>query len=98
MENFDAIGLIPALERVLKERGFTTPSDIQAQSIPVLLEKETDFIGLAQTGTGKTAAFGLPMLQKINTKDRVTQGIILCPTRGLAIQTFMELGTFGKYL
>ncbi|MCL4105737.1 UNVERIFIED_CONTAM: hypothetical protein GTU68_028614, partial [Idotea baltica] len=96
--NFEEIGLIPALERVLKERGFTEPSAIQSGSIPVLLEKDTDFIGLAQTGTGKTAAFGLPLLQKIDISKRVTQGIILCPTRELAIQTFKELNTFGKYL
>ncbi len=98
MENFDEIGLIPALERVIKERGFTAPSEIQAQAIPVLLDQEVDFIGLAQTGTGKTAAFGLPMLQQIDCGKRVTQGIILCPTRELAIQTFQELKTFGKYL
>lgn len=98
MKNFEEMGLLPAFERVLKERGFTTPTDIQVKSLPLLLEQDIDFIGLAQTGTGKTAAFGLPMLQKIDLSLRKTQGIILCPTRELAIQTFKELNTFGKYL
>lgn len=98
LRNFDEIGLIPALERVIKEKGFTEPTKIQSGAIPILLEQDTDFIGLAQTGTGKTAAFGLPMLQKVDTSVKSTQGIILCPTRELAIQTFKELSTFGKYL
>ncbi|WP_235298911.1 DEAD/DEAH box helicase [Portibacter marinus] len=98
MRSFEEIGLIPSLARVVKERGFTQPSDIQSGTIPILLEKATDFIGLAQTGTGKTAAFGLPLLQKLDLKGKYTQGIILSPTRELAIQTFKELSLFGKYL
>jgi len=98
LKSFDEIGLIPSLGRVIKERGFKEPSKIQSGSIPLLLEKDIDFIGLAQTGTGKTAAFGLPLLQKLELQNKYTQGIILCPTRELAIQTFKELSLFGKYL
>lgn len=98
LKYFNELGLIPALERVLVERAFTEPTDIQEQAIPILLEKPTDFIGLAQTGTGKTAAFGLPLLQKVDVANRSTQGIILCPTREIAIQTFKELSIFSKYL
>lgn len=98
MKYFSDLGLIPALERVLAERKFDTPTEIQQKAIPVLLENPVDLIGLAQTGTGKTAAFGLPLLQHIDFNKKGTQGIVLCPTREIAIQTFKELTQFSKYL
>ncbi|QQR80596.1 MAG: DEAD/DEAH box helicase [Deltaproteobacteria bacterium] len=63
-----------------------TPSAIQAQALPILLGEPTDFIGLAATGTGKTAAFGIPMLERIDTSSKTLQAMILCPTRELALQ------------
>ena len=73
------------------------PSDIQAKAIPALIEKDTDLVALAQTGTGKTAAFGFPMLQKIDIESRTTQGLILSPTRELCLQITNELKLYGKY-
>ncbi len=71
---------------------------IQEQAIPVLLEKDTDFVGLAQTGTGKTAAFGLPLLEKIDASQRVVQALILCPTRELCMQITKDLRNYAKYI
>jgi ATP-dependent RNA helicase DeaD len=71
---------------------------IQEQTIPVLLERDTDFVGLAQTGTGKTAAFGLPLLQKIDPSQRCIQALILCPTRELCMQITKDLRNYAKYL
>lgn len=83
--------------RGITEIGFTKLTPIQEQAIPILLEKE-DIIGQAQTGTGKTAAFGIPLIQMIDTEDENVQGLILCPTRELAIQASEELRKFSKYL
>ena len=83
--------------RAIQEMGFETMTPIQEQAIPVLLEGK-DVIGQAQTGTGKTAAFGIPMLQRVNEVDRSLQGIILCPTRELAMQAAEEMRKFAKYL
>jgi len=83
--------------RAIQEMGFESMTPIQEQAIPVLLEGK-DVIGQAQTGTGKTAAFGIPMLQRINEVDRSLQGIILCPTRELAMQAADEMRKFAKYL
>lgn len=83
--------------RAVTELGFETMTPIQKQAIPVLMEGK-DVIGQAQTGTGKTAAFGIPMLQRIDENDRSLQGIILCPTRELAIQAAEELRKFAKYM
>lgn len=77
--------------------GFETPSEIQQKAIPILLDRETDMVSLAQTGTGKTAAFGFPMLQKINIDSRTTQGLILSPTRELCLQLAHEMEQYGKY-
>ena len=77
--------------------GFETPSEVQEKAIPILLEKDTDIVSLAQTGTGKTAAFGFPMLQKINIGSRTTQGLILSPTRELCLQITNEIKNYGKY-
>ncbi len=86
MKNFEALGLSQPLLDGLAEMGFETPTEIQQQSIPILLKHDGDFIGLAQTGTGKTAAFGLPLLDLIDLNSRDTQALILAPTRELAQQ------------
>src|SRR5690606_4128214 len=96
-ENFDELGLSEEILRAVTEMGFTKPSPIQAQGIPPVLEGH-DVIGQAQTGTGKTAAFGIPVLQKIDTEFNATQALILCPTRELAVQVSEEIGKLSKYL
>ncbi len=98
MSQFTDFGLNPALLRAVKELGFENPMPIQEQTIPVLLEKDTDFVGLAQTGTGKTAAFGLPLLNKIDASQRCVQALILCPTRELCMQITRDLRNYAKYL
>ncbi|WP_026755801.1 DEAD/DEAH box helicase [Sediminibacter sp. Hel_I_10] len=97
MNTFKDLGLNEDLLRAITDLGFETPSDVQAKAIPILLEKETDLVALAQTGTGKTAAFGFPMLQKIEVDSRTTQGLILSPTRELCLQITNELQLYGKY-
>ncbi|HSR39572.1 MAG TPA: DEAD/DEAH box helicase [Phnomibacter sp.] len=76
--------------------GFTTPTEIQLKSIPLLLQGTRDFVGLAQTGTGKTAAFGLPLLQLIDRGQKHPQALVVCPTRELCVQIVKELDSFGK--
>ena len=83
--------------KALKELGIKSPTQIQAETIPVLLKSKTDFIGLAQTGTGKTAAFGLPILQEINPSSTAVQALILAPTRELVQQIKKQLFKFTKY-
>lgn len=97
MNTFQDLGLNDDLLRAITDIGFITPSDVQAKAIPILLEQDTDLVALAQTGTGKTAAFGFPMLQKINIESRTTQGLILSPTRELCLQITNELKNYGKY-
>jgi len=98
MSQFTDFGLDPALLRAIKELGFENPMPIQEKTIPVLLEKDTDFVGLAQTGTGKTAAFGLPLLNKINAEQRCVQALILCPTRELCMQITRDLRNYARYI
>ena len=98
MSQFTDFGLNPALLRAVKELGFENPMPIQEQTIPVLLEKDTDFVGLAQTGTGKTAAFGLPLLNKIDASQRCVQALILCPTRELCMQITRDLRNYARYI
>ena len=98
MNTFHALGLDAALLQAIDDMGFETPSDVQAKTIPLLLEKENDIVALAQTGTGKTAAFGFPMLQKIEPSSRTTQGLILSPTRELCLQITQELKLYSKHL
>src|SRR5579863_679498 len=78
--------------------GFKTPTPIQSQALPILLGEPTDFIGLAATGTGKTAAFGIPLLQRIEKDKKTVQGLILCPTRELAIQVAGQIDLMGKFI
>ena len=94
---FDELGLQDALMRAVADMGFEAASPIQAQAIPVELEGR-DVIGQAQTGTGKTAAFGLPLLEKIDPKNKKMQALILCPTRELAIQVADEIRKLAKYM
>ena len=98
LKTFSELGLSDSILRVLPELGFENPSPIQEQAIPLLKEKPQDFIGLAQTGTGKTAAFGLPLLDWINPKARGTQSLILAPTRELGQQIAEQLKKYSKYL
>ena len=97
MTKFKALGLNETLLQAITDLGFETPSEVQEKAIPVLLDEETDLIALAQTGTGKTAAFGFPMLQKIDVDSRTTQGLILSPTRELCLQITNEMNAYGKY-
>lgn len=98
MNTFQTLGLNEELLRAIADLGFETPSEVQEKAIPVLLEKDTDMVALAQTGTGKTAAFGFPLIQKINPKDRSTQALILSPTRELCLQITNEIKNYSKYV
>jgi len=93
-----ALGINERLVKAVQELGFTKPTAIQEKAIPILLAGTRDFIGLAQTGTGKTAAFGLPMLHRIDTQSRNTQALILCPTRELCLQITQELKRYAQYI
>ncbi|GAA3653624.1 DEAD/DEAH box helicase [Flavivirga jejuensis] len=97
MSTFQELGLNDDLLHAITDLGFTKPSEVQEKAIPILLGSETDLVALAQTGTGKTAAFGFPMLQKINIDSRTTQGLILSPTRELCLQITNEMKQYGKY-
>ncbi|HMU10976.1 MAG TPA: DEAD/DEAH box helicase [Ferruginibacter sp.] len=97
MNAFEALGLNEQLVQSVTELGFETPTSIQEKAIPVLLSGTTDFIGLAQTGTGKTAAFGLPLLQLIDPAQRHPQALIVCPTRELCLQITNDIETFKKH-
>lgn len=94
---FDEIQLNDAILRAVEEMGFEEMSPIQAKAIPVMLEGK-DIIGQAQTGTGKTAAFGIPLLQRIDPRDRSVQALILCPTRELAIQVAEEIRKLAAFM
>ena len=96
MSSFENLGLSRPILEAITELGFTTPTAIQEKAIPVLLEGRSDFVGLAQTGTGKTAAFGLPLLQLIEPDEKIPQALILSPTRELGIQIADDLKTFSK--
>ncbi len=98
MTTFEALGLKQEILQSISELGFTNPTPIQEQAIPVLLSGTTDFVGLAQTGTGKTAAFGLPLLNLIQVQDKFPQALIVCPTRELCLQITNDLLTFKKHI
>ncbi|GGH18391.1 DEAD/DEAH box helicase [Pedobacter zeae] len=93
---FQLLGISDDVVNAVKDLGFENPTPIQEQSIPVLLEGTNDFVGLAQTGTGKTAAFGLPLLELIDFKLTKPQALILCPTRELCLQIANDLKNFSK--
>ncbi len=98
VDTFEELGLSLDILKGIKKMGFETPTDIQSEAIPLLLEDDTDFIGLAQTGTGKTAAFGLPLLEHIDPDESFTQGLILAPTRELGQQIAEQLAMYSKYM
>jgi len=98
MITFETMGIIPELLKSISELEFEHPMPIQEKVIPVLLEKKEDLIGLAQTGTGKTAAFGLPLIQLADPDDTRTQVFILAPTRELCLQIANDLKNFAKYI
>ncbi|MCW3466819.1 DEAD/DEAH box helicase [Chitinophaga nivalis] len=98
MTTFESLGLQELILKGITDLGFVSPTPIQEQAIPVLLGGDRDFVGLAQTGTGKTAAFGLPLLQQLDLKLNKVQGLILCPTRELCLQITNDLKNFSKYL
>ncbi|AEK19355.1 DEAD/DEAH box helicase [Methanococcus maripaludis] len=91
MESFKNLGLSDEILEALEKKGFTNPTPIQEQAIPILIEGKRDIVGQAQTGTGKTAAFGIPILETIDEHSRNTQALILAPTRELAIQVAEEI-------
>ena len=97
MNAFEALGLNEQLVQAITDLGFDTPTPIQEQAIPILLSGTTDFVGLAQTGTGKTAAFGFPLLHLINISERHPQALIVCPTRELCLQITNDLATYTKH-
>jgi ATP-dependent RNA helicase DeaD len=97
MNKFEALGIDPRTAKAIQELGFESPTPIQEQTIPALLGGVKDLIALAQTGTGKTAAFGLPLVNQIDFENRHTQALILCPTRELCMQITRDLKSFTKY-
>ena len=97
MKTFAELGVAPELLKAIEELGFESPMPIQEMVIPHLLEKEGDVVGLAQTGTGKTAAFGLPVLQRIDAGRNVAQALVIAPTRELCLQIAGDLADFSKY-
>lgn len=97
IKRFEDLDINQNIKKAIAEMGFEEPSPIQAKSIPVILEGK-DVIGQAQTGTGKTAAFSIPILEKIDPNDRSLQAIVLCPTRELAIQVSQEIRKLAKYM
>lgn len=98
MKTFADLGINQDILKGLTTLGFEEPTPVQAQAIPLMLEQQVDLVSLAQTGTGKTAAFGIPILQKIKLKSRQTQGLILCPTRELCVQVSRDLTDFSRYV
>lgn len=95
---FKELGISPEILKAIEEIGFQNAMPVQAETIPVLLEKDVNLVALAQTGTGKTAAFGLPLIQKLNYKNQDTEVLILCPTRELCIQIANDCKNFAKYI
>ncbi len=97
MNKFEQLGLSESLQRAIIDLGFENPTEVQEKAIPMLLEKDIDLVALAQTGTGKTAAFGFPLIQKIDANNRNTQALILSPTRELCLQITNEIKNYSKY-
>ena len=95
---FSEINLKKEIQKAIIDLGFTEPTPIQKETIPFLIEKEQDLIALAQTGTGKTAAFGLPIIEKVDVTKNLPQAIILCPTRELCLQITKDFESFSKYV
>lgn len=98
MKTFEELGVSPEIRRAIEEMGYENPMPVQEEVIPYLLGENNDVVALAQTGTGKTAAFGLPLLQQIDVKNKVPQSLILCPTRELCLQIAGDLNDYSKYI
>jgi len=98
MSTFKTLGLGEALLQAVDAMGFVEPSEVQAKAIPILLEQDTDIVALAQTGTGKTAAFGFPLIEKVDPTSKKTQGLILSPTRELCLQIAQEIKNYSKFI
>ncbi len=98
MLTFQEMGINPLILKAISELGFEKPTEIQEKTIPHLLKEKNDLVALAQTGTGKTAAFGLPILEQINLESKLTQALILSPTRELCIQISNDIKTYSKYI
>ena len=98
MRTFEELGVCEAIRKAIEELGFVYPMPVQEEVIPYLLANENDVIALAQTGTGKTAAFGIPLLERIDTSRRETQALVLSPTRELCLQITDDLRDFAKFL
>ncbi|KAA6316997.1 DEAD-box ATP-dependent RNA helicase CshA, partial [termite gut metagenome] len=98
MKNFEELGVSLEILKAIEELGFVNPMPVQEEVIPYLLGENNDVVALAQTGTGKTAAFGLPVIQKIDVTNRVPQSLVLCPTRELCLQIAGDLNDYSKYV
>ena len=98
LKTFEELGVCEEIRRAISEMGYVSPMPVQEEVIPYLLGVGNDVIALAQTGTGKTAAFGLPVLQKVNPEDRSTQAVILSPTRELCLQIAEDLKDYSRYI
>ncbi|WP_290159429.1 DEAD/DEAH box helicase, partial [Muribaculum intestinale] len=97
-KTFEQLGVSEPLRRAIEEMGFETPMPVQEMVIPHLLNEDGDVVALAQTGTGKTAAFGLPVLQRTDTHVNAPQALIIAPTRELCLQISSDLADFSKYM
>ena len=98
MKTFEELGVSPEIRKAIEELGYENPMPVQEEVIPYLLGNGKDVVALAQTGTGKTAAFGLPLIQKIDVKNCVPQALVLCPTRELCLQIAGDLTDYSKYI
>lgn len=98
LKTFEELGVSEEIRRAIAEMGYETPMPVQEEVIPYLLGVGNDVIALAQTGTGKTAAYGLPVLQKVRPQEKVTQAVILCPTRELCLQITDDLKDYSRYI
>lgn len=98
MKTFEELGVSPEIRKAIEEMGFENPMPVQEEVIPYLLGENNDVVALAQTGTGKTAAYGLPIIQKVDVKNRVPQSLVLCPTRELCLQISGDLTDYSKHI
>ena len=98
LKTFEELGVSDQIRKAIEDLGFAHPMPVQEEVIPYLLGEGNDVIALAQTGTGKTAAFGIPLLQKVNPADKATQALVLSPTRELCLQIADDLNSFAKYI
>ena len=98
MKTFEELGVSVEIRQAIEEMGFVQPMPVQEEVIPRLLTSEKDMIALAQTGTGKTASFGIPLLMRLDLSSRNTQALVLSPTRELCLQIADDLRDFSKYM